>query len=214
MVKSSHTWSAERSSKQIRSDFQSVSKATNLAWSCAKKAPLFLRKPKYIGSGKQRKRATMTGRNGKEVPVPQRANRCVRTAVFKTLLSGAAASVNELLKAEGASFKTEVQGEASVAASLPKLSPSAEIMLEHALSTYTQTIFDVATRIKDSMNLHNKVSVGCMQAACEIVNRSVFSASSMQPGVVIIDAPSRKSKSKKASADAGEGEAKKEDGEN
>jgi hypothetical protein len=160
-----------------------------------------LRKPKYIGTGKARKRAMMTNRQGKEVPIPQRANRCVRTAVFKTILSGAAASVNEVLKSEGDAMKTAVQGEASVAASLPKLSVGAEIALEYAISSYTKTIFDAAVRIKDSMNMHNKVSMGCMQSACEIVNSSVFSSSSMNPGAVFVDTKTRQTKSKKSATE-------------
>jgi hypothetical protein len=196
MVKSI-VWSAEKSAKNLRADAVALSKATNVAWGVAKKAPVFMRKPKYVGTGKARKRATMTNRFGKEVPVPQRSNRCVRTAVYKTLLSGAAASANEILKSEGAAFKTDVAGEATVAAALPKLSVGAEIMLEHALSAYSKTAFDAAARIKDSMNMHGKVSMGCMHAACEIVNRSVFS-SGMAPGALVFDTATR-SKGKKSS---------------
>ena len=198
-------WSAERSFKNLRSDAASVGKSTNTAWSVAKKTPLFMRKPKYVGSGKSRKRAMMTNRFGKEVPVPQRANRCVRTSVFKALLSGAAENANDVLKYEGGAFKTDVVGEATVAAALPKLSIGAEIMLEHAIGAYAKTVFDASARIKDSMNMHGKVSMGCMQAACEIVNRAVF-ASGLAPGAVVFDTVTR-SKAKKAGKASASGEA-------
>jgi len=196
------SWSAEKSAKILRTDAAAISKSTNVAWSCAKKSPLFMRRPKFIGTGKTRKRATMTNRFGVEVNIPQRANRCVRTAVYKTLLSGGAASANEILQAEGFAFKADVEGEANVAAALPKMSTGAEIMLEHAIGAYTKTIFDVAARVKDSMNMHSKVSMGCMLAACEIVNRSVFS-SGLAPATVIFDTAARatKKKKKKVAAD-------------
>ena len=196
-------WSAEKSAKSLRQDAATLAKATNTTWGVARKAPLFLRKPKYVGSGKGKKRATMTNRFGVEVPIPQRANRCFRTAALKTLLSGAAASVNELLKGEAETMRTEIAGEVSVAASLPKLSVGAEIELEHALSAYTQTIFDAAVQIKDSMNMHSKVSAGCMTAACDIVNKNIFASSTLAPGAVCIDAKRRVVKKKKKGATEG-----------
>ena len=196
-------WSAEKSGKSLRQDAIALAKATNTAWAVAKKAPLFLRKSKFVGSGKSKKRATMTNRFGVEVPVPQRANRCFRTATLKTLLSGAAASVNELLKGEAEAMKTKVTGEASVAASLPKLSIGAEIELEHALAAYTQTIFDAAVQIKDSMSMHSKVSAGCMSAACDIVNKNVFTSSTLAPGAVCVGTKRRiVNKKTKAPAEA------------
>lgn len=191
-------WSAEKSAKSLRQDAATLAKATNTAWGVARKAPLFLRKPKYVGSGKNKKRVTMMNRFGVEIPTPQRANRCFRTAALQTLLSGAAASVNELLKREAETMKTEISGEASVAASLPKLSVGAEIELEHALSAYTQTIFKAAVQIKESMNIHSKVSAGCMTAACDIVNKDVFASSTLAPGAVCIDVKRRVVKKKKA----------------
>ena len=193
-------WSAEKSAKSLRQDAAELAKATNITWGSARKAPLFLRKPKYVGSGKGKKRAAMTNRFGVEVQIPQRANRCFRTATLKTLLSGAAASVNELLKDEAGAMKTEINGEASVAVSLPKLSVGAEIELEHALSAYTQTIFDVAVQIKDSMDMHSKVSAGCMTSACEIVNKDVFASSTLAPGAVCIDGKRRVVKKNKKKA--------------
>lgn len=193
-------WSAEKSSKNLRQDAATLAKATNAAWGIARKAPLFLRKPKYVGTGKSKKRAMMTNRFGEEVPVPQRKNRCVRSATFKTLLSGAAASVNELLQQEGGVLKTDTNGEATVAAALPKLSDGAELEFEHALSTYTQTIFEAAVHIKDSMKMHNKVSMGCMQAACDIVNKAVFASSTLSPGTVVVNPVRRVVSRKKKSA--------------
>jgi hypothetical protein len=144
-------------------------------------------------------------RFGKDVPVPQRSNRCVRSATLKVLLSGAAAAAAETLSAEAGQLKTEIQGEASVAASLPKLSAGAEILFEHALVSYAQTLLDSAVRLKTSMNMHNKVSLGCMAAAADVVNKQVFGSSTLAPGTVVVDTRRKpKKKAKKADADAGE----------
>lgn len=184
-------FSAEKSSKGLRSDAAKLAKATNTAWSIAKKCPLFLRKPKFIGTGKSKQRATMSNRFGVEVPVPQRKNRCLRTTTIKTLLSGAAAAVNDLLKAEGEILKTKIDGELSVAASLPKISEGGELELEHALCAYAQTVFDTAVRIKNGMGMHSKVSLGAMLAATDIVNNDVFASSSLCPGAIVIDTKRR-----------------------
>ena len=193
-------WSAEKSSKSLRVGAATLAKTANTAWSVARKSPLFLRKPKFVGTGKHKKRATMTNRFGAEVPVPQRANRCLRSATFKVLLSGAAASVDALLKSEAAAYKTAIAGEASVAAALPKLSVGAELALEHALAAYTQTLFAAACRIKDSANVHSKVSAGCMLAAAQIVNKDVFASSTLAPGAVVVEAKKRAKKKKAAQA--------------
>ena len=201
------TWSAEKSAKSLKSDAHKLSKSTNIVWSVAKKSPLFLRKAKFIGSGKTKTRVLMKNRFGTDVPVPQRGNRCIRSAVFKTLLSGAAANANQILHSEGNDINLDVTGELSVAAALPKLSVGAELMLEHALVAYAKTVFDAAARIKDSSGLHSKVSSGCMSAAVEIVNRNVFSSSGLTPGSALFEQPHKKKKKKnKSDADAEDAE--------
>lgn len=187
----------------MKTDALALQKASNVLWGTAKKSQLFLRKPKFVGVGKNRKRATQIGPNGVEMPVPQRGNRCLRSKTIKLMLSGAAAEVAALLSSEAEVRKTEIAGEARVAAALPKLSQGAEIALEHALSTYTQTVFDAAKRIKDSMKLHGKVSAGCMSAAADIVNAAVFSSSTLAPGAfVAVKRVSKKTKKKATKEEA------------
>ena len=192
------TWSAERSAKNIRDDATGIARSTNSAWSVATKAPLFLRKAKTVGVGKQKKRAMMM-RKGEEVPVPQKTNRCIKKVALKTMLSAAAQSAAATLKAEAAMMNVGYNGEAAVAAALPMMSKGAELALEHALVSYTQTIFDTALRIKDSMSkpkgdgsgdvvpLHQKVTAGCMAAAAEIVNRKTFSTTGLSVGLPVYD---------------------------
>ena len=124
-------WSAEKSHHSC-APTPLRSKAQNIAWSAAKKAPLFLKKPKYVGSGAQDARHYDAIRQ--EVPVPQRSNRCIRSSTMKVLLSGAAAGAAAVLGAEAEALKTEVMGEANVAAALPKLSAGARSPLSMPLS--------------------------------------------------------------------------------
>jgi hypothetical protein len=202
-------WSAEKSVKNVRQDAVTVARATNAAWGVATKAPLFLRRPKMVGTGKTKKRATMT-RNGKEVPCPQKTNRAVRKSAWKTLLSAAALNAAETLGRESSHMNVPIQGEAAVAAAMPSMAKGAELALEHALVIYAQTIFDNAVRIRKSVQvttkddassslapLHKKVTVGAMAAAAEITNSMVFGGSTLQPGMLIRDyAPKRKKKTK------------------
>ena len=139
----------------------------------------------------------MLNRHGNEVPIPQRANRCLRSATLKVMLSGAAAAAAQTLADESATVRTGIQGEAAVAAALPKLSIGAELALEHALSAYAQTAFACAKEIKESLKIHNKVSLGCMQAACSIVNAAVFSSTTLQPGAFNFEPASRRKAMKK-----------------
>lgn len=203
-------WSAERSAKNLRADSVNLARTTNAAWSVATKAPLFLRKAKTVGSGKQKKRATMM-RRGQEVLVPVKTNRAIKKVALKAMLSAAAQSAAATLAAEAEAMNVSVSGEAAVAAALPSLSKGAELAIEHALVSYTQTIFDTAVRIKDSLAkpkgdgsgtmipMHAKVTVGCMSAAADLVNRKTFQTTGLAFGNPIPNlkpAPTKKAKKK------------------
>jgi hypothetical protein len=194
--------SSQLSGKNVIAGSKSNSKAYNAMWSVANKAPLFLRKPKYIGTGKERKRATMV-RFGKVVPVPQKTNRCARRHPIRVLISGAAAECADILERENDTLRVDADGEREKAPFLPALQPGAELLLEHAFKAYAQTIFDRANRIREAVNAHKKVTVGSMQAASEITNRYVFASTSMCPGALVIEThPSCTRKGlKKAGAD-------------
>jgi hypothetical protein len=185
--------SAQASGKNMISGSKSSAKAYNSMWSVANKAPLFLRKPKYVGTGKERKRATMV-RFGKVVAVPQKTNRCSRRHPIRVLISGAAAECADILERENDSMRVDADGEREKAPFLPALQAGAELLLEHALKAYTQTIFDRASRIREAINTHKKVTTGSMQAAADITNRYVFASASMCPGAIVGDVILRPSK--------------------
>ena len=182
----------------MREDAVSVGRAAAAAWYGAAKSPYMQKKAKMVGTGRSKKRATMM-RNGKEVLVPVKTNRCLRKSAVKALFSGAAHAAAQQLAAEAGDMEVEVNGEANVAAALPAYKRGVDLLLEHALIAYAQTIFDVAVRIKTSMGIHQKVTTGCMAAACAIVNKKVFATSGIAPGVVPLDfVKSKKKATKKA----------------
>ena len=128
-------WSAEKSAHNIRKDAVTLGRATNAVWSNAQNASVLLKKPKTVGSGKSKKRATMV-RGGVEVPIPVKLNRCIRKTAIKALLSSAALSASRLLAREAGKVRQTALGESTVAAALPILSKGAELCLEQALVAY------------------------------------------------------------------------------
>ena len=57
-------------------------------------------------------------------------------------------------------------------------------------------------RLKNSMGMHEKVSLGCMNAAAEIVNKEVFKTSTLAPGRVLVTSSRKASKKGKKGKDA------------
>jgi hypothetical protein len=178
-------WSSQQSSKNILADNKSVQKSFNALWSVANKSPLFLRKPKFVGgAGKNRKRATMVS-FGKEIVVPQKTNRCTRRHSIRVMLSAAGAECAAQIKAECQTLRNAMKGERAIAPLLPSIQQGAELLIEQAIVAYSQTIFDRASRMRESLNMHKKVTTGCMQAAIEITNKQIAAATSITPGVIV-----------------------------
>jgi len=203
MVKA-RIWSAEKSAKQLREDATSILRATNAAWGHANKAPLMLKKAKYVGTGKSKKRATMM-RRGEEVPVPVKTHRCIRKNAIRTLFSAAAHSASQRLAFEAREMEMPFKGEATVAAALPTYAKGVDLLLERALAAYAQTCFDTSVRIVKSIGIHQKVTAGAMQAACEIVNQNVFATAGIAPGIMMPSmVKARKKAPKKTKAQAPE----------
>lgn len=186
-------WSAEKSQRQLKKDASHCSKATVAAWGCASKSNLFLKKAKYVGNGKNKTRATTT-RNGKVVPVPQRANRALRKASIKTLLSGAAMGVAKQMAEAAAHLGIDHQGESRTAALLPGMSKGAELAFERVLIAYAKTLFTAAVEIKNSIGTHSKLTHGAAVAGCNIANGEIFASSGLNPGKAMFLSPRKKKK--------------------
>jgi len=174
---------ADLSCFNIRSDARKSAKAFNAAWGASEKSPYFLKKAKMIGTGKERRPATVTDKNGITKPVPRRTNRCLRRHAMRTLLSAAIQDSAQTLEIENKIMGIEAMGEMARAPGMYTISKGAAMMFEHALSAYAQTVFFTASNIVDNTGVHMKVTQGAMKAATEIVNTNLTRASSTAPFV-------------------------------
>lgn len=179
--------SSQTSFLNVRSDAKVVSKNYNAMWSITNQAPLFLRRPKMVGTGKSKKRATYKNKKGELVPIPQKMNRCMRRFPIRVLLSAAAANASATLVNEAKAMRLNPKGEANVSGTLPSISKGAELAIEHALVMYCQTAFENALAIRDSFGTHKKVTVGSMHAGVKILNDQLKECGSVSPGVAVLD---------------------------
>lgn len=175
--------SADASVAQIRSDVRKSAKAFNSSWGAAEKSGLFLKKQKMVGTGKDRRAATVTGADGKTKLAPRRTNRCLRRHAIKVLLSAAIHDAAQNTEMENGEMATESLGENTRAPALFTISKGASLLFEHALASYTQSIFKTACNIVDNSGVHMKPTAGAMRAAAEITNTSVQRAASIVPFV-------------------------------
>ena len=151
------------------------------------KAPLFLRRPKMVGVGKTKSRATYKNKKGEDTIIPQKINRCVRRFPLRVLISAAAANAAAILGKEAGAMRVDCKGEATVSGALPNLTKGAELALEHAFVAYAQSAFANALAIRDSMKMHKKVTAGSMSAATRILNSQLTSGAGISPGSFMLD---------------------------
>ena len=186
--------SANRSLVNLKADAKNNSKAFNDMWGVAKKAQFLLR-PQKMDPNNPKKPATHTNMHGKTVVVPQRMNRAMRKHPMKVLVSAAAAQAAKILSEDGANVRVDQFGENSIGA-MPRVSEGAQLEFERFLISYSQTVFEKALAIRDSMGMHSKVTEGCMSAACKITNSEIVAAGGVAPGTLVIEKSTKRSKKK------------------
>lgn len=181
------TPSSKLSFVNVRSDGKEISKSYNAMWNCVSKAPLFLRRPKMVGVGKTKSRATYKNKRGEDTIIPQKINRCIRRFPLRVLLSAATANAAAILGKEAEAMRVDSKGEANVSGALPNVTKGAELALEHAFVAYAQSAFSNAISIRDSMKMHKKVTTGAMSAATRILNSQLSSGTGISPGNFLVD---------------------------
>jgi len=170
-----------------RSDAKTVQKTCNAMWSCTNQAPLFLRRPKVVGSGKSKRRATYKNKRGEDVPIPQKMNRSFRRFPLRVLVSAATANAASIFASEANAMRIGVKGETNVSGALMQISKGAEVAIEQALVAYAQSAFQNAIALRDSMKLHKKVTAGSMSAATRILNNQLASCTGLSPGEYLLE---------------------------
>ena len=139
---------------------------------------------------------TRTLQNGDVVEVTERSNHALSSHTFRTLLSGAVAAVNAQMHADSMTLRLQHENMEPLAPEdpkypmLPKISPGAAYAIEAAFIAYVQDIFSVAREIQQAHSKkHDKVTPRCAQAAAEIVNKKLASATSFVPESVAFRKP-------------------------
>lgn len=168
-------------------------------WGQADKCPLFrqkiVRKPNADGATVAYKKDA----NHKDITT--RANRVLSGHTLKTLASGAVATVNAQLHADSKTLRLDLRAEDAKYPMLPTFSVGASYAVEAAFTAYVQEIFATAVEIqKAHPKKHSKVTAKCCQAAAEIVNRKLASATGFVPTSVAFRKPIKKKRSKEDAA--------------
>jgi len=150
---------------------------------------------------------TRTLRGGAVVEVTDRANRALSSHSIKTLLSGAVAAVNAQMHADSMTLRLQDKNMAPLAPEdpkypmLPQISVGAAYAVEAAYIAYVQEIFSVAREIQRAHGKkHDKVTARCAQAAADIVNKKLSSATGFVPETVAFRKPPKAKAPKAAKA--------------
>lgn len=166
-------------------------------WNESSGCPLFRQKvePVMNEAGEWVNR-TRTLKSGAVVEVTDRSNRALSSHTFRTLLSGAVAAVNAQMYADSLTLRLQNKDNAPLAPEdpkypmLPNISPGAAYAIEAAFIAYVQEMFSVALEIQRAHSKkHDKVTPKCAQAAAEIVNKKLASATSFVPETVAFRKP-------------------------
>ena len=185
--------------------------ATSILWAEANKSPLY-----------QQKRTQQEDKHGNKLPYPvhpisgkvmmYRSNRALSGHTLKTLASGAVATVNAQMHADALTLRLQTKKGEPLAPEdtkypmLPTYSVGAAYAIEAAFIAYVQEIFSTAIEIqKAHEKKHGKVTAKCCQAAADIVNKKIASATGFVPETVSF----RKAPKQKKAKEAKEGEATK-----
>ncbi len=135
-------------------------------------------------------------KNGKVVEVTERSNHALSSHTFRTLLSGAVAAVNAQMHADSMTLRLQHENKEPLAPEdprypmLPTIQVGAAYAIEAAFIAYVQEIFSVAREIQQAHGKkHDKVTPRCAQAAAEIVNKKLASATSFVPESVAFRKP-------------------------
>ena len=180
-----------------------VQKNYGVLWNQADKCALFRREigPRYDEDGKELAPKLDADNN----PITTRANRALSGHTLKTLVSGAAATVNAQLAADAATLRlgdADRLGEDAKYPIQPIITVGAAMAIEAAWISFNQQMFRAAVDIQQAhKKKHAKVTAKCAQAAAEIVCKHLAGGTSFVPNQVRF----RKTLSKKKPKAAQEG---------
>ena len=149
-----------------------------------------------------------------EIPIVDRGNRALSGHTLKTLASGAVATVNAQMHADALTLRLQTKKGEPLAPEdtkypmLPTYSVGAAYAIEAAFIAYVQEIFSTAREIQQvHKKTHSKVTAKCCQAAADIVNKRLASATSFVPETVSFRKAPKQKKAKAAEGEAAKAKA-------
>ncbi len=159
-----------------------VRKHTQTLWNQVNECPYF-RQPITRKICKKTGKPLPYRKKGRE-SITTRTNRALSGHTMRTLFSGAFATVGAQLDADAKMLRLETEAEDPKFPYLPSFSMAASYAIEAAYIAYVQEVFHTALEIRRAAKKHTKVTAKCCQAAAEIVNKRISSATSFVPEVV------------------------------
>lgn len=177
--------SLKRSEVNFRHTGDRARRATTIMWSHATKAPFYMQKREQRYDKKGNPIPFPLDKKTKR-PITVRSNRALSINTLKTYASGAAATVYKNIYEEGNGLCCDPPAEESKYPMLPMFGPGASMAIEAAFIAYVQEIFGTAITIMKGIDKHAKVSSKSMQAAANIVNAKISSATGFVPPSVTI----------------------------
>ncbi len=180
-----------------------VQRHFGVLWNQADKCPLFRQEvPKVKNDKGEMVYRTYPNTN---IPITERSNRALSGHTLKTLASGAVAAVNAQLHADATMLRLQHKNHEPLAPEdskypmLPTFSVGAASAIEAAFIAYVQEIFSTAIEIqKAHEKKHGKVTAKCCQAAADIVNKKIASATGFVPETVSFRKAPKQKKAKAA----------------
>lgn len=182
-----------------------VQKHYGVLWNTADKCALFRRN---IGTRYDEEGNELEPKMGADnKPITTRANRALSGHTLKTLVSGAAATVNAQLAADAMTLRlgdADRLGEDAKYPIQPVITVGAAMAIEAAWIAFNQEMFRAAVDIQQAhKKKHAKVTAKCAQAAAEIACRHLAAGTSFVPNAARFRGKAFKKRAKPKAEGAG-----------
>lgn len=183
----------DRSMMDVQHSGKSARSTSNVLWGKATNCMLYKKRISRKPNGPAYKL------NKAGDPIDKRPNRAFGTHTIRSLASGAAASLGAEWNAQSKLMRCNTNEEYERYPMLPAVTPGAALQIEAAGIAYTQEVVGVAKKLM-KVGGHLKITPRCAQAACDIVNKKLNSATGFMPPAICVTFSKAKSAPAKIAA--------------
>jgi len=169
-----------------------IKEDTNIAWGNALDCPLF-KKPRLGSKDPKTGKPRPIAPDKHGIVRSTRPNRALSSHTIKALLSGAAAAVAaqqhydaKVLRCDiGTKGKNEDKTETNTYPMLGTISPGALMLYDQQVIAFSQEAFNNAKDIKDTLDIHKKVTRRSAQAGLDILTRKLSASTGVVPPQIV-----------------------------